>query len=201
MKQFHRLPYQPPTAHAAAARCAQPPARPARLRQVLLYATVMGAIGALLPFSSREDVDFCLQLEMHLRQEAPPLSGRRVCPQAPAFFAPRRPRFSPPGAHVFRPRAPTFCPQAPTTCFAPRRPLWLSPSAAFRRSAGRCRLPSQPRASPHCSPPGGPQPPPWPFQGQEPEGAVAQLHAHELGRSNATAGPRWLGSDQHCCLI
>lgn len=32
--------------------------------------------GALLPFSSREDVDFFSHLEMHLRQEQPPLAGR-----------------------------------------------------------------------------------------------------------------------------
>lgn len=32
--------------------------------------------GALYPFTSREDVDFFTHLEMHLRQEAPPLSGR-----------------------------------------------------------------------------------------------------------------------------
>ncbi|KAK9851365.1 hypothetical protein WJX84_007420, partial [Apatococcus fuscideae] len=45
-------------------------------REVILYGTVMGAIGALLPFSSREDVDFFSHLEMHLRQEQPPLAGR-----------------------------------------------------------------------------------------------------------------------------
>ena len=44
--------------------------------EVMLYATVLGGIGALLPFRSREDVDFAQQLEMHMRQEAPPLSGR-----------------------------------------------------------------------------------------------------------------------------
>ena len=32
--------------------------------------------GALIPFTSREDVDFFLHLEMHMRQEHPPLSGR-----------------------------------------------------------------------------------------------------------------------------
>lgn len=44
--------------------------------QVLLYSTVMGSIGVLAPLSSREDVDFFSHLEMHLRQEAPPLAGR-----------------------------------------------------------------------------------------------------------------------------
>lgn len=42
----------------------------------VLYGTVMGSVGALLPFSSREDVDFFSHLEMHLRQENPPLCGR-----------------------------------------------------------------------------------------------------------------------------
>lgn len=30
----------------------------------------------MLPFASREDVDFFSHLEMHLRQEHPPLAGR-----------------------------------------------------------------------------------------------------------------------------
>lgn len=44
--------------------------------QVLLYATVMGGIGMLQPFTSREDVDFYSHLEMHMRNEASPLCGR-----------------------------------------------------------------------------------------------------------------------------
>jgi len=35
-----------------------------------------GCAGAFLPFTSREDVDFFTHLEMHLRQENPPLAGR-----------------------------------------------------------------------------------------------------------------------------
>jgi len=45
-------------------------------QEVLLYTTTTGAIGALVPFVSREDVDFFSHLEMHLRQENPPLCGR-----------------------------------------------------------------------------------------------------------------------------
>ncbi|KAK9814939.1 hypothetical protein WJX73_002520 [Symbiochloris irregularis] len=45
-------------------------------QEVLLYCTIMGSIGALVPFTSREDVDFFQHLEMHLRQEHPPLAGR-----------------------------------------------------------------------------------------------------------------------------
>jgi splicing factor 3B subunit 3 len=44
--------------------------------EALLYATVLGGIGALLPFTSREDVDFFAHLEMALRQENPPMMGR-----------------------------------------------------------------------------------------------------------------------------
>ena len=40
--------------------------------RVMLYCLA----GALIPFTSREDVDFFLHLEMHMRQEHPPLSGR-----------------------------------------------------------------------------------------------------------------------------
>ena len=36
----------------------------------------MPAAGAMVPFTSREDVDFFLHLEMHMRQDHPPLSGR-----------------------------------------------------------------------------------------------------------------------------
>jgi len=44
--------------------------------EVLFYTTMMGSMGAFLPFVSREDVDFFTHLEMHLRSESPPLCGR-----------------------------------------------------------------------------------------------------------------------------
>ncbi|KAK8930677.1 DNA damage-binding protein 1b [Platanthera zijinensis] len=44
--------------------------------ECVIYGTVMGSLGALLAFTSREDVDFFSHLEMHLRQEHPPLCGR-----------------------------------------------------------------------------------------------------------------------------
>ena len=36
----------------------------------------MGGIGALLPFESKEDIDFFVHLEMYLRIESQPLCGR-----------------------------------------------------------------------------------------------------------------------------
>lgn len=42
----------------------------------LIYVTVTGRIGALVPFNSREDVEFYSQLEEQLRTEAPRLTGR-----------------------------------------------------------------------------------------------------------------------------
>ncbi|KAF0774757.1 hypothetical protein AaE_001542, partial [Aphanomyces astaci] len=45
-------------------------------KEAIVYTTVMGRIGALIPFSSRVDVDFATHLEMYMRQEAPPLCGR-----------------------------------------------------------------------------------------------------------------------------
>mmetsp|Transcript_25938 Transcript_25938/g.103710 ORF Transcript_25938/g.103710 Transcript_25938/m.103710 type:complete len:178 (-) Transcript_25938:209-742(-) len=43
----------------------------------LIYATVDGAIGALVPTKSRDDRDFFVMLEMHLRQDYPHfLTGR-----------------------------------------------------------------------------------------------------------------------------
>jgi len=44
--------------------------------EVLLYTTLHGGIGALLPFSAKDDLELMQALEMHLRQEAPPLCGR-----------------------------------------------------------------------------------------------------------------------------
>ncbi len=32
--------------------------------EVLFYATIMGSLGVLLPFTTREDVDFCSHLEV-----------------------------------------------------------------------------------------------------------------------------------------
>ena len=45
-------------------------------REVVLFATISGRLGVLLPLTSRGDVDFYTQLEMCMRQEAPPLCGR-----------------------------------------------------------------------------------------------------------------------------
>lgn len=42
----------------------------------LIYTTISGAIGALVPFTNREDYDFFQHLEMHMRNESPPLCGR-----------------------------------------------------------------------------------------------------------------------------
>jgi splicing factor 3B subunit 3 len=42
----------------------------------IVYATAMGAIGAFIPFETREEVDFFIHLEMYLRLEMPQLCGR-----------------------------------------------------------------------------------------------------------------------------
>lgn len=44
--------------------------------ECLVYATLSGRIGAMLPFTSREDREFFQHLELHMRTEMPPLSGR-----------------------------------------------------------------------------------------------------------------------------
>ncbi|KAM9998298.1 hypothetical protein ACTFIY_007955 [Dictyostelium cf. discoideum] len=44
--------------------------------EVILYTTISGAIGALIPFTSREDVDFFSTLEMNMRSDCLPLCGR-----------------------------------------------------------------------------------------------------------------------------
>ena len=43
--------------------------------EALIYVTVTGRIGALLPFSSRDDIDFYQELEAQLRVDAPRLTG------------------------------------------------------------------------------------------------------------------------------
>uniref|UniRef100_A0A914UNU2 Cleavage/polyadenylation specificity factor A subunit C-terminal domain-containing protein n=1 Tax=Plectus sambesii TaxID=2011161 RepID=A0A914UNU2_9BILA len=42
----------------------------------LIYATISGTVGVLVPFNSREDFEFFQNLEMHMRVEFPPLCGR-----------------------------------------------------------------------------------------------------------------------------
>ncbi|XP_046843553.1 splicing factor 3B subunit 3-like [Xenia sp. Carnegie-2017] len=42
----------------------------------LVYTTISGRVGMLVPFTSREDIDFFQHLEMHLRSENAPLCGR-----------------------------------------------------------------------------------------------------------------------------
>ncbi|KAF6749635.1 pre-mRNA-splicing factor RSE1 [Ephemerocybe angulata] len=45
-------------------------------REVLLYTGLHGTIGILMPFVSKEDVDFISTLEQHMRTEQPSLVGR-----------------------------------------------------------------------------------------------------------------------------
>jgi splicing factor 3B subunit 3 len=45
-------------------------------QDVLLWTGIQGTIGVLVPFVSREDVDFFQNLENHMRSEDPPLAGR-----------------------------------------------------------------------------------------------------------------------------
>lgn len=44
--------------------------------ECLLYTTILGSIGALIPLEAKEDFEFFQTLEMHLRNEESPLCGR-----------------------------------------------------------------------------------------------------------------------------
>ncbi|EGD77940.1 splicing factor 3b subunit 3 [Salpingoeca rosetta] len=44
--------------------------------ECIAYTTLSGSIGALMPFSHKEDAEFFQTLELHLRQEHPPICGR-----------------------------------------------------------------------------------------------------------------------------
>lgn len=52
----------------------------------LIYATLSGTVGALVPFTSREDYDFFQHLEMHMRNEHPPLCGRDHLSYRSAYY-------------------------------------------------------------------------------------------------------------------
>ncbi|CAI0443006.1 unnamed protein product [Linum tenue] len=54
--------------------------------ECIIYGTMMGSLGALLPFNSRDDVDFFSHLEMHLRQDHPPLCGRDHMAYRSSYF-------------------------------------------------------------------------------------------------------------------
>ena len=42
----------------------------------LVYTTLSGTVGMVVPFTSNEDHDFFQHLEMHMRGENPPMCGR-----------------------------------------------------------------------------------------------------------------------------
>lgn len=45
-------------------------------QEIIFWAGLQGTLGILVPFVDRQDVEFFLGLESHLRAEAPPLAGR-----------------------------------------------------------------------------------------------------------------------------
>lgn len=45
-------------------------------QEVLVWSGLQGTVGVMIPFVSREDVDFFQNLENHMRSEDPPLAGR-----------------------------------------------------------------------------------------------------------------------------
>lgn len=56
------------------------------LSEALVYTTITGAIGILVPFTSHEDHDFFQHLEMHMRSENPPLCGRDHMAYRSSYF-------------------------------------------------------------------------------------------------------------------
>ena len=54
--------------------------------EVLVYSTVMGAVGVLAPFMSKEDADFFNHLEMHLRNSLTEMAGREHLSYRSAFI-------------------------------------------------------------------------------------------------------------------
>ncbi|PHT74332.1 hypothetical protein T459_21609 [Capsicum annuum] len=52
----------------------------------IIYETVIGSVGAMFPFTSRDDVELFSYLEMYLRKEFPPLCGRDHMAYKSAYF-------------------------------------------------------------------------------------------------------------------
>eukprot|EP01025_Chloroclados_australasicus_P032349 TRINITY_DN3279_c1_g1_i8.p1 TRINITY_DN3279_c1_g1~~TRINITY_DN3279_c1_g1_i8.p1 ORF type:complete len:556 (-),score=86.09 TRINITY_DN3279_c1_g1_i8:188-1855(-) len=55
-------------------------------QEIILYGTVSGKIGVFFPFTSKVDMDFCMHLEMHMRQERLPLCGRDHLAYRSSYF-------------------------------------------------------------------------------------------------------------------
>jgi len=45
-------------------------------REVILYTTILGTVGILVPFTTKEDIEFFQSLEIHMRKESPSATGR-----------------------------------------------------------------------------------------------------------------------------
>ena len=54
--------------------------------QMIVYGTISGGLGVLVPFTNSVDLDLFTQLEMHMRQLAPSLVGRDHLAYRSAFF-------------------------------------------------------------------------------------------------------------------
>lgn len=54
--------------------------------EAMIYTTLSGTVGAFVPFTSREDFDFFQHLEMHMRNENPPLCGRDHLSYRSAYY-------------------------------------------------------------------------------------------------------------------
>ncbi|XP_050527513.1 splicing factor 3B subunit 3 isoform X1 [Daktulosphaira vitifoliae] len=52
----------------------------------LVYSTITGTIGVLVPFTAHEEQDFFQHLEMHMRSENPPLCGRDHLSYRSSYF-------------------------------------------------------------------------------------------------------------------
>ena len=45
-------------------------------REIIVYMGMLGTIGILVPFQSKDDIEFFHNLEIHLRKECSPIAGR-----------------------------------------------------------------------------------------------------------------------------
>ena len=54
--------------------------------ECIVFSTILGSIGVIIPFKNKSDVVFFNELEMYMRQEMPPLLGRDHCAFRSYYF-------------------------------------------------------------------------------------------------------------------
>ena len=105
-----------------------------RAKDVLIYTTIMGRIGALVPFEIPDDVDYFSGLEMYLRNENLSLTGREHV-SFRSYYMPVKVRA---GVHACFAQWRSFASTCRTwwmaICVRPSRPCQVTSESCCRRN-------------------------------------------------------------------